>query len=329
MDRINMVVVGYGMGAWHCDRVKAVPEIALYGVCDIDAAKREKAAKERGGIKLYAAMDEVWADKNADLVVLALPHSMHESACVAAAAAKKHIIMEKPFCMTVKEADNMIRAAKRNKVMLTVGHNRRWDLDYLMVKQQVDAGMIGLPFVIESRVHGYGGPRGWRQFRKFGGSILYDWGAHLVDQILQIRKYPKIESVYGDIQFRVWNSEVENNARATIRFKDKTMALVEISQVTQLRAPRWFVMGDKGTLMQEAQHSFRAEGVKVRTQINGLTVDLTPEPIKSDVTDFYRNVVAHLKTGAELLIKPEEARISTSILEAVVKSAKTGKVVRL
>jgi len=58
------------------------------------------------------------------------------------------------------------------------------------------------------------------------------------------------------------------------------------------------------------------------------TVDLTPEPLKSDVTDFYRNVVAHLKTGAPLLVKPEEARVSTSILEAAVKSAKTGNVVR-
>lgn len=329
MDRINLVVVGYGMGAWHCDRVKAVPEVNLYGVCDIEAAKREKAAKDRGAIKLYATMDEVWADKNADLVVLALPHSMHESACVAAAKAKKHIIMEKPFCMTVKEADSMIQAAKRNKVMLTISHNRRWDLDYLMVKQQVDAGLLGLPFVIESRVHGYGGPRGWRQFRKFGGSILYDWGAHMVDQILQIRKYPKIESVYGDFQYRIWNSEVENNARATIRFADKTIALVEISQTAQIRAPRWFVMGDKGTLIQEAQHSFTPNGIKVKTKIAGLTVDLTPEPLKSDVTDFYRNVVAHLKTGAALLVKPEEARVSTSILEAAVKSAKTGNVVRL
>lgn len=328
MDRINMVVIGYGMGAWHCDRVKAVPEINLYGVCDIDPAKREKAAKERGPIKLYASMDEVWADKAVDLVVLALPHSLHESACVAAAQAKKHIIMEKPFCMSVKEADNMIRAARRNKVMLTINHNRRWDPDYLVVKQQVDAGMLGLPFIIESRVHGYGGPRGWRALRKFGGSILYDWGSHLVDQILQMRKYPKVDSVYGDLQYRIWNSEVENNARVTIRFKDKTIAMVEISQCTQLRAPRWFIVGDKGTLIQDAQHAFTPNGIKVKTRLNGLTAELTPEPLKPDVTDFYRNVVAHLKTGVELLVKPEEARITTSILEAARRSATTGGVVR-
>ena len=57
-------------------------------------------------------------------------------------------------------------------------------------------------------------------------------------------------------------------------------------------------------------------------------LDLVPEPIKADFKDFYRNVVAHLKTGAPLLVKPEEARVSTSILEAAVKSAKTGNVVR-
>jgi predicted dehydrogenase len=150
-----------------------------------------------------------------------------------------------------------------------------------------------------------------------------------VDQILQIRKYPKIDSVWGDLPYRGWKSEVENNARAIIRFKDKTLAMIEITQVAQLKAPRWLVMGEKGTLIQDSQHSFTPNGIKVKTQINGLTVDLTPEPIKADVTDFYRNVVAHLKTGTELLIKPEEARISTSVLEAAVKSAKTGNVVKV
>jgi predicted dehydrogenase len=222
----------------------------------------------------------------------------------------------------------MIRAARRNRVMLTVSHNRRWDLDFLMVKRQVDAGLLGTPFVIESRVQHWGPPRGWRAFRKFGGSILYDWGAHLVDQILQIRRYPKVESVYGDFQYRVWDSEVENNARATIRFKDKTMAMVEISQTAQLQAPRWFVMGDKGTLCQDAQHAFTANGIKVKTQLAGLTVNLTPEPIKADVADLYRNVVAHLNHRAPLLVRPEEARASTAILEAARKSAKTGRIVK-
>jgi predicted dehydrogenase len=236
--------------------------------------------------------------------------------------------MEKPFCMTVKEADAMIRAARRNKVMLTVSHNRRWDLDYVLVKKQVDAGLLGTPFLIESRVQHWGPPRGWRALRKFGGSILYDWGAHLVDQVLQMRKYPKVESVYGDFQYRVWNSEVENNARATIRFKDKTMAMVEISQTVQLQAPRWFIMGDKGTLCQEAQYAFTATGAKIRTQIGGMTATVTPEPIKTDVADFYRNVAAHLKHGVELIVKPEEARASTAIIEAARKSAKTGQVVK-
>ncbi|MBM4083232.1 MAG: Gfo/Idh/MocA family oxidoreductase [Planctomycetes bacterium] len=326
MNTVNIVVVGYGIGRYHCGFIKQVPGLKLRGVCDIDPAKRDLAKKDHGDIVLYPDIEAVLGDKEAHVVVLGLPHAIHKGECVKAANAKKHVIMEKPFCMTVAEADAMIAAARKNKVMLTIAHNRRWDSDYLTVKAAIDGGLIGLPFIIESRVGGWGAPGGWRAFKKHGGSILYDWGAHLTDQILQIRKYPKIRSVYAEKQYRIWNSEVENHVKVLIRFGDDTSAQVEVSQVDRLSLPRWFILGEKGTLRKQ---TFGADKVEVKTDYGGLEAQFALDPIKGDVADFYRNVLVHLTEGKELLVKPAEARESTRVLEAARKSAETGRAVTL
>lgn len=325
MDRVNIAVVGYGMGRHHCGLIEKTQGLHLLGVSDLDEKKREQAKAEHPGIKTYKDLDEALGDPAVDLVSLCLPHHIHEAACVQAAKAKKHIVNEKPLAMTAEECDRMIQAAKENGVLLTVFQNRRWDVDYLTVKHVIEKGLLGEVFLMESRVGGWNPPGGWRAEKRFGGSILHDWGAHLIDQILQIKKGAAVASVYGQTQVRVWDTDTETHAKSIIQFKDGTQAQVEITRVAQIQLPRWFVLGTQGTLWKE---TLSGPGTRVKTQLHGLAAEMTIEPQTGDWADFYKNVYEAVALGKELLVKPEESREAIRVIAATRKSADTNELIK-
>jgi len=230
---IKHVVVGYGsaygMGHRHAEWAKNTKGFELVGVCEPDPVRRALAA-ETEEVPTYENMDQVVADDDVDMVALIVPHDLHAPLAIQAMDAGKHVITEKPMCVTTKEADAMIAAARENDVTLTVYQNRRWDADFVTVKHLIDQGALGEVFVIEAAVGGFRPLRGWRREEKHGGGMLRDWGAHVIDQLVQIGGGPA-ERVYADFEHRVWTDlmDVPTHTKVLITFPSGVWAEAELS----------------------------------------------------------------------------------------------------
>lgn len=322
---VEAVVVGYGMGKAHCEFIRSVSGLSLYGVCDINKARREEAEKDFG-VKTFEDIDQVLEDEKVGLVVIATPHDTHAPLSIKAMNAGKNVVVEKVMCLDVASADAMISASKKNNVMLSVFHSRRWDSDYLTVKKVIEDGLLGDVFLVESSVSWYGQPKGWRRERKRGGGHIYDWGAHLIDQAVQLVN-SEAETVFCDFQYRVWKTDVESYMKCLIRFKNRLVYEIDIGNIPRLSKPRWYVLGELGVLVK--QFIGPDEKAKVRAQINESIRDMEIESVRAEWRDYYVNISQVLNSGAELIVKPEDVRKDIVIIEAAIKSAETGESVKV
>ncbi|OUP51843.1 oxidoreductase [Butyricicoccus pullicaecorum] len=343
---VKLGIIGFGgMGKWHAQNApRAGVEIAA--VCDIDPVKQQEAVEM--GYKMYPSAEELLRDDNVNTVILTVPNYLHKEMCIKAAEAGKHVITEKPAAMNVQELDEMEAACKKAGVFFTSHQNRRWDRDMLIVKKAYDEGMLGNIFTIESKLHsGNGYMHEWHIYKKYGGGMIYDWGVHLIDQILFMMPQAKIKSVYADIK-NVLHEEVDDYFKIILKLDNGVTAHIELSTYILEYQPRWLAAGDKGTLVVK---NFGCEGNIYRTgkmleklppQITeteaGPTRQFAPVPpggivteplptVETDWVNFYRNVVDVLNGKAESLIKISEVRRVLSVMEAAWKSAETNEAI--
>jgi scyllo-inositol 2-dehydrogenase (NADP+) len=319
------VVVGYGMGAYHSRLIKEVSDLALLGVCDVDAGKRERAAGEHPGIKTYAKYADVLKDKEVDGVVIVTPHNVHAEMAIAAMDAGKHAITDKAMCLTVKEAKAMIAARDRSKALLSTFHNRRWDSDFLTVQKALAGGLLGPLHHIQSCVTGYGKPGGWRAERKQMGGWMYDWGAHTMDQILLLAN-SRPQRVYAFTHYHPdRTSDVEDYIHCTVTFESGLTATTVIGYLNKIEMPRWYILGERAALQSDGFES----PVKIKGTVGGLEGEMTVPLIRGDWASYYRNIADTLAGRAELIVRPEQLVPQIAIAEAAYKSVKTGQAVQV
>lgn len=320
------VVVGYGMGGAHAKAIHEVEGIVLLGVCDVDAAKRERAAQDFPHLRLYSDFGDVLKDPDVDGVVIVLPHNLHAPLGIQAMEAGKHCITDKPLCLSVAEGRAMIEARDKNKVLLSTFHNRRWDSDFLTVQRVLDEELIGRLHHIQSCVT-YWAIFGdtWRSKREPMGGWLFDWGAHTLDQFLLIaqKRNTMPTRVYAFAHHRFEHqNEVEDFVQCTVTFADGLTATTVISYLSRLPMPRWHIIGEKGALTCDDFNT----SVRVKTTLGTLETEITVPQIKGDWKSFYQNVSEHLAGRAELIVQPEFLLPQLAIQEAAYRSIASGQV---
>jgi len=320
---IRSAVIGYGgafnMGRGHANWMNEAG-MQTAAACDLDPARMEAARRDFPGIRTYTDVAALLRDKEVDLCVVILPHNVHAEVSIQCAEAGKHVVVEKPMCISVAEADAMIAAARASDVMLTVFHNRRHDGDFLAIKEVVTGGLIGDVFQIEAGGGGYGHPgKWWRADKRISGGAMYDWGAHFMDWILNLLP-AKMTGVNGYFQKRVWlDATNEDHVRATVRFDNGATADLELSHLNRAPRPRWRILGTKGAIVDEGGDAFT---MHVGYEGHAATVRVPYK--KTDWGAYYRDIVAHLTQGAELDVKPEQARRTIAVFEAAERSASSG-----
>ena len=205
----NMAIIGFGgMGSHHYHKLLKDQEMVCTGVWDIKAERREYA--ESLGLYAYGSLEELLADESIELVLIATPNDVHHPIALQALAAGKHVICEKPVTLNTQLLTEMLEAADKAGKLLTVHQNRRWDRGYRIVRQVMGEGILGDVYRIESRVHGaHGIPGDWRQDPKQGGGMVYDWGIHLLDQVVDMFPDAKIKTVYATLN-NVTNTETDD-----------------------------------------------------------------------------------------------------------------------
>ena len=340
----NVVVIGYGgMGGWHCQFIRNSDVVNLMGIYDIDPARCEAAQK--AGIHAYSSLKAVLSDPAIDLVTLAVPNDMHKPIALEALAAGKNVISEKPVTLSSKDLAEMIAASERNHRIFSVHQNRRWDVDFLAMKKIYDTNELGEVFNIESRIHGSRGiPSDWRGIKKYGGGMLYDWGVHLVDQILQIIK-DDIKTVYCRFD-HLTNSEVDDGFKLNLTFASGKEAYIEVGTYNFIAMPRFYLRAKKGTAMItdwrencklvrcKAWHESdvipvqTAALTKTMAPRDGVTVDeYEMERPHSDVHDYYRNFCKAIDGVEPQLVTHAEMMKVMRVMEECFRSVAEGQVV--
>ena len=348
MKKMKVAVVGYGgMGGWHTEKLLKSDVAELAGIYDIRRERNELA--ESRGIHAYGSLRELLQDSEVELVTVAVPNDAHEDVVIKALNAGKNVICEKPVALSLESLNRMIEAAEKNHVHFSTHQNRRWDVDYLAMKQVHDSGELGKVINIESRIHGSRGiPSDWRGEKVHGGGMLYDWGIHLIDQMLMIFGFENVESVYC-ICDHITNQEVDDGFRLDLNFKNGQRATVEVGTYNFIAMPRFYMRAEKGSALitdwrEEAQvvkctHWHESEVLPVETAAgltktmaprDGITTDTyrVPKP-QSDVHDYYRNFIATIRGEATQCVTYDQMRTDLRVILAEFESAKEGKIVKL
>jgi predicted dehydrogenase len=193
---LNVALVGYGFvgKVFHAPLVAHTLGMHLHTVVSRDPAKVQQDHPE---VRVLADPKEAFADPVIDLVVIATPNETHAPLAIAALAQGKHVIVDKPFTVTLAEAEQVIAQAHASGRYVSVFQNRRWDTDFLTLRQLIGAGLLGeitefhshfdrfRPVVVDR----------WRESPTPGGGLWYDLGPHLIDQALQLFGWPEAISV--------------------------------------------------------------------------------------------------------------------------------------
>ncbi len=343
----NLVVIGYGgMGGWHVAHAQKSDVVTLRGIYDIDPKKQEKAVQN--GLISYPSLDAVLGDVAVDMVTVAIPNDQHKEVCICALKAGKHVICEKPVMLNSRDLDEVIAVANECGRLFTVHQNRRFDVDFLAVKELAKSQEIGELLRVESRIHGSRGiPSDWRGKKEFGGGMLYDWGVHLIDQVLQIFTAP-LRSVYCTFS-HITNQEVDDGFRLELTFADGKTAYVEVGTYQFIAMPRFFVQAQNGSALirdwrencQVAKCKYWHENDVLPVQTAaGLTKTMAPrdevtmdsyelQRPASDVHDFYRNFCRAMDGEETQMVTHAEMRRVLRVMEAAFRSVELGNVVTM
>ncbi len=191
-----------------------------------------KFAQEKGVPKAFSDYHEMLQDKEIDVVDIGIPNDLHCEAVVAAAKAGKHVIIEKPLCVTLEEADQMIEACKKAGVLLMYAEELLFAPKYLRVKTLIDEGAIGEPFLAKQSEEHPGPHMPWFwDVNRSGGGVMLDMGCHSIEYTRWILGKPKVKSVTAFMGTYVHQGRTrgEDHSYAIIEYEGNRIAMIENS----------------------------------------------------------------------------------------------------
>ena len=340
---INVAMIGYGaIGREHGTAISQVPGLHYALVCDRAEARLAEAQNTFPDVRTCLDLADVAADDSIDAVIISTPPNSHASIAAQMLRAGKHVILEKPFCLTQAEADDLIALAAQSQRVLTVYQCRRWDADYLAIQRVIASGAIGEPYHFEAFVGGFEHPcHYWHSDAEISGGAIYDWGSHYLDWLLNLVPAP-VTQVRGTEHKRVWHDVTNaDHTHVSLQFAGGQEADLIQSDIAAALKPKWYILGTQGAIVAD----WRQESIKMRKWSGDLIEDRLAAsealPIVTVHTRnaagiihtrqltlptpplfaFHRNFANHLHNGEPLAVDPASARRNVIVMEAVRRSA--------
>ncbi|MGH8030961.1 MAG: oxidoreductase [Luteimonas sp.] len=254
---IAVALIGYGYAGktFHAPLIAATPGLRLATIVSREAGKvHADLADVRVAADARIAID----DPQIDLVVIATPNDTHAGLADTALRAGRHVVVDKPFTLTLAEARALAQQADRCNRVLSVFHNRRWDSDFLGVRQAIADGLIGDVMHLEAHFDRFRPlvRDRWRERDVPGGGIWFDLGPHLVDQALQLLGLPTAVTASFAIQR---DGGVSADWAHVILDYGRQRAILHAGMLVAGGVPRFVVHGTRGSVVkagmdvQEAQ----------------------------------------------------------------------------
>ena len=339
-QKLNTAILSYGMSGagFHVPLLEAHPGFDVKAILH-----RNKDKKITHGYPVVHSLDEILDDRSIELVIVNTPNDSHFDYAAQALNAGKHVVVEKPFTVTTKEADELIALAQKNLRTLTVYQNRRFDGDFLTVKKVIEDHQVGK--LVEFECH-YDRFRNtiadsWKEVSKPGVSILYNLGSHMLDQVLVLFGLP----LYLDARLaaRRPGSKVDDYYDVRLEYKDFHVIL-KSSYLVKEPGPRYIVHGTEGSFIKKGldvqEEDLKAgkkpgglgwgsEGEEGWGRLNTLSYNGLIETIPGNYLLFYENLYDAILNGLPLAVKPEEARNVIWLIEACLESNRLKRAVKI
>jgi predicted dehydrogenase len=335
-------LLGYGaIGAEHARAVRETAGLALGAVCDLNPSRMAAALVEQPGLIQHADPSDLLADEHLDIVVISTPPDSHARWAHEALDRGLHVVVEKPMALTAQECDALMEHARRAQRQLVVYQNRRFDPDYMAIRRLARGGALGEIFHLESFIGGYAHPCNyWHSDAEVSGGALFDWGSHIVDQILDLID-GEVEYVTAVNHKRVWHDVTNaDHARMSLYFDGGREATFVFSDLAAALKPRWYVLGTQGAVTSE----WRVKSVVTRNAIGTLDEDVlapadAPPEIRLHLADgsvttlayparephpFHADLSLSLHFGVDPRVQGFQSRRVIAMLQAAEESASLG-----
>jgi predicted dehydrogenase len=241
--RVGLIGYGYAGKTFHAPLIRSVPglELVLVGSSKLDAVLADLP-----GLTVCSAREEVATHDGVDLVVIASPNDSHFSLAVEALQAGKHVVIDKPFTVTLAEARSLVELAQKQGRLLSVFHNRRWESEFLATKSIVEGGVLGEISHYESHIDRYRPTvrQRWREDTGPGAGLWFDLGPHLIDSALQLFGLP--QSVNASFAVQRKGGKTNDWAHVQLNF-EQLRAVLHVSLLVSGGWPRSVLHGTLGS----------------------------------------------------------------------------------
>ena len=335
--RVALVGFGYAGRVFHAPLITATPGLVL------TVLGTRRSASETGHPEAVAVPDPFAAARHseADLVIIATPNESHAPLAEAALRAGKHVVVDKPFTVTLAQARALTTLAADAGLVLSVFQNRRWDSDFLGVRAAVVGGALGEVVELRSEMSRYR-PQvrdRWRERAGPGAGVWYDLGAHLVDQALVVFGPPA--AVAADLRIQREGGTAVDWFHVLLDY-GRLRVILTSSMLAAAPGPRFLVRGTDASLVKQGwdpQEELLLRGLRPGDPAWGMDPDpLTIEPGEpgearqvpappGDYPAYYAALRDAISSGGEPPVTAVEACAVMSVIEAGERSAAEGRVV--
>jgi predicted dehydrogenase len=308
----------------------------------------EKSKADHPEVEVVRSYKQLLEDPEIELIVVNTPNALHYSMARQALEAGKHVVVEKPFTVTAGEAGQLIELATRNSRVLTVFQNRRWDGDFLTLREVVGQQLLGKLVEYEAhydRYRNFVEANTWKEETGPGSGILYNLGSHMIDQALVLFGVPL--GVTAHLSTQRPGASIDDSYHLVLHYEGLRVIL-KSSYLVREQGPRYLLHGVNGSFLKwgiDPQEDALKAGQlpkeagwgtepdewwgKLNTQVGELHVTGKVETKPGAYPQFYRNVYAAIREGGSLAVPPEEALQVIRVIEAAIQSNQSGQTVRI
>ena len=328
-DDLKIGLIGAGRhGRYLSPFMKEVGGVRLIAAADVDEEARTKAQAECGYERAYANYGAMLEKEDLDGLIVATPHNLLRDACLAAIAAGRHVFVEKPGAMSLREGQEIVAAARAAGVRLMVGYCVRYNGARTAMKELLAQGAAGQILAVAA---GKGSRPflGWLADPKLGGGQMLFLGSHIIDQVLWLVGRP-VESVSTTEMTLDPETGCDDTTTFSLRFAGGIVAQFIVSRKAGVSFDYVEVVGTAGRLRAEwpsmllSVHSSALPGFGQPATIRVLGDSHRPMYV-AELAEF----AAAIREGRDPAISGEDALPTLRVIDAVFESARTGKAIAL
>ena len=335
---IKIAVIGYGFSA-KCFHIPFIEKLAEFQLVAISTSKEEEVAKDKKSITCYASASKLIEQTDAEIIIITAPNHVHFSLAKKCLLANKHVILEKPMVTTVAEGETLISLAKQNSLMLTVYHNRRWDGDFLTIKNLIESKALGDVRLFESHFDRFRPSVSdkWKEQEGEGTGVWFDLGSHLLDQAVQL--FGKPQGLTARCLCLRESSKATDYFNVQLHYDNFEVNLLS-SPFFAHKKLRFRVEGTMGSYQK---YHFDPQEADLLANIPLDSKDWGKEPVENngilcsademkviptiagDYSAFYQGVANAINKGEKLPVEAQDALFIINLLHLAEESSKQGR----